>query len=187
MTNRDAGPVRLSDLTDGSAAVAALTEIFFESSSRTEFSSPQERQNFLERWTSFYLKRYPEDVWFWREADGGFAGYLTGCRDSAGAAALYESVPGYAVFEDCFGAFPAHLHVNCRNERRNSGFGARLVEHFAASCREDGLAGVHIVTAPTARNAGFYRRIGFTEEVVRSFGNRSLLFMGRPLKTEGRA
>ena len=181
------GPVRLSELPNPAAAKAALTEIFFESSSRTGFTSSQERQSFLERWTGFYLARYPEDIWLWQETDGGFAGYLTGCRDSAGARPLHEAVPGYAVFEDCFGAFPAHLHVNCRNTRRNAGIGARLVECFAASCREDGLAGVHIVTAPTARNVGFYLRTGFTERVTRSFGNRPLLFMGRRLSAEGKA
>ena len=94
------GPVRLSDLASPTAALEALTAIFFESSSRTAFTSSQERQNFLERWTGFYLTHYPADVWLWRETDGGFAGYLTGCRDSAGAAPLYEAVPGYAVFED---------------------------------------------------------------------------------------
>ncbi len=177
--------VRLSDLVDQAAAIAALTDIFFESSARTEFTSSQERQNFLERWTEFYLTRYPEDVWFWREADGTFAGYLTGCRNSVGAMPLYDTVPGYKLFEDCFGAFPAHLHVNCRNDRRNLGIGARMVEHFAQGCRENGLAGVHIVTAPTARNVGFYQRAGFTHEVIRGFGSRSLLFMGRHLGAEG--
>ena len=176
-----AGAVRLSDLAAPEAALAALTAIFFESSSRTSFTSPQERQNFLERWTGYYLNRYPEDVWLWREADGSFAGYLTGCRDSAGAAPLYEAVPGSAVFEDCFAAFPAHLHVNCRKDRQGLGIGGRLVGHFAALCREAGLAGVHIVTAPTARNVGFYQRAGFTERVLREFGSRSLLFMGQTL------
>ena len=181
------GPVRLSDLASPAAALEALTAMFFESSSRTAFTSPQERQSFFERWTGFYLNRYPADVWLWHEADGGFAGYLTGCRDSAGAKPLYEAVPGYAVFEDCFGAFPAHLHVNCRNDRRNSGIGARLIERFAVDCRANGLAGVHIVTAPAARNVGFYQRAGFTERVIRDFGTRSLLFMGRRLGAEGEA
>ena len=183
----DEGPVRLSDLADPAPALAALTEIFFESSSRTGFSSPEERQSFLERWTGFYLSRYPEDVWLWRDADGGFAGYLTGCRDSAAAEPLYRAVPGYALFEDCFQAFPAHLHVNCRDGRRGAGIGARLVEHFAAACRADGLAGVHIVTAPAARNVGFYQRTGFTERVLRDFGGRPLLLMGRRLRAEGGA
>ncbi|MEI6558395.1 MAG: GNAT family N-acetyltransferase [Rhodospirillaceae bacterium] len=183
----DSGPVCLSELAETAAAVAALTGIFFETSSRTDFSSPGERQGFLERWTGFYLTRYPDEVWFWRDADGVLAGYLTGCRDSAGAAPLFDAVPGYPVFEDCFGAFPAHLHVNCRADRQNRGIGARLVEHFTARCRAAGLAGVHIVTAPTARNVGFYQRTGFTHQVTRNFGSRSLLFMGRPLRAEGGA
>lgn len=179
-------PVRLSDLADTAPALAALREIFFESSSRTVFSSASERQDFCRRWTSFYLECCPDDVWFWRESGGSVVGYLTGCRESAGARRLYADVPGYAVFESCFADFPAHFHVNCRADRRGGGIGARLVECFVENCRRLGLAGVHLVTAPEARNVGFYQRLGFTVRLPRPFGGRSLLFMGRCLLAETR-
>jgi GNAT superfamily N-acetyltransferase len=180
------GPVRLSDLVDPAPALTALREIFFESSSRTVFSSEEDRQAFYRRWTSFYRERCPDDVWFWQDASGTFAGYLTGCRNSAEAQPLFAEVPGYAVFESCFAEFPAHFHVNCRADRRGHGLGARLVETFVEDCRRTGLTGLHLVTAPDARNIGFYQRLGFTIRLTRPFGTRSLLFMGRSLKAETR-
>jgi GNAT superfamily N-acetyltransferase len=180
------GPIRLSGLADPAPALTALRDIFFESSSRTVFASDEDRQAFFRRWTSFYLERCPEDVWFWREPPDGFAGYLTGCRDSAGADRLFAEVPGYAVFAGCFADFPGHFHVNCRAGRRGQGLGARLVGTFVEDCRGAGLAGLHLVTAPEARNVGFYRRLGFTVTLNRPFANRSLLFMGRSLKPETR-
>ncbi len=173
--------VRLTDLADPAPAVRALEEIFFESSSRTEFASASERERFYRRWTHFYLTRCQTDVWFHQDGQGDISGYLTGCRDSGAARDLFDELPAYALFETYFPAFPAHLHVNCRADRRGQGIGAALVEAFAADCRSAGLAGVHLVTAPGARNVGFYHRLGFTRRESRPFGNRTLLFLGRPL------
>ena len=177
-------PIRLSALADPAPALAALERIFFESASRTEFASADERSAFFARWTSFYLERCRDDVWFWREPDGILSAYLTGCRDSAGAAPLYQSLPAYALFESSFVAFPAHLHVNCRGDRRNLGIGGRLIDVFAEECRRAGLTGVHVVTAPEARNVRFYQRAGFTERVLRAFSGRPLLLLGRRLMAE---
>ncbi|MEI8395777.1 MAG: N-acetyltransferase [Rhodospirillaceae bacterium] len=174
--------VRLSDLAEPGPALAALEAIFFESSVRTEFAAADERRGFFERWTAYYLEHCRRDVWFWRDADGGIAGYLTGCRDSAAAAGIYAALPAYALFEDCFVEYPAHLHVNCFGTRRNVGIGARLIERFALECREAGLPGLHVVTGPGARNVGFYHRVGFTEHKVRAWQGRPLLFMGRSLR-----
>lgn len=184
MTAPGGRPVRLTEFTDPASALAALEDIFFESSSRTSFASTAERNGFRERWTSFYLNQCRADVWFWQDADGTVSGYLTGCRDSAGAGPLFRDLPAYAVFETCFGAFPAHLHVNCRADRRGQGIGAALVEVFVSECRAAGLPGIHLVTAPDARNVGFYQRLGFTIRELRPFGSRSLLFLGRSLITE---
>ena len=186
MTVAGGGSIRLSDLTDPAPALTALREIFFESSSRTVFSSESERGGFFRRWTAFYVEQCPGDVWLWRDSGGDFAGYLTGCRSSAEAGPLFTDVPGYAVFQSGFVDFPAHFHVNCRADRRGLGLGARLVECFIEDCRDAGLAGVHLVTAPEARNVGFYQRLGFTVRQSRPFGSRSLLFMGRCLLAETR-
>lgn len=173
--------IRLTDIPEKGPAVAALTDIFFQSSSRTSFATAAERTAFLARWTAYYLDHCPDDVLLWREADGSITGYLTGCRDSAGAIPLHDGLPGYTVFADCFAAFPAHLHVNCRPDRRGRGIGAALIEAFASDCAGAGLAGLHIVTAPSARNVQFYARAGFDHRVDRAWAGHPLLFMGRRL------
>lgn len=153
-------------------ALAALERIFFASSLRQSFPDDAARAGFFAAWTGWYLQEAPHDVLLWRDAESGdWAGYLTGCRDSAGAAPLFETIPLYHLFADLFGRFPAHLHVNVDETRRRRGVGAALAARFAADCR----TGVHIVTGALAHNRAFYRRCGFAFEVERS----GLLLMGK--------
>ncbi|WP_448206618.1 N-acetyltransferase family protein [Azospirillum sp. sgz302134] len=169
--------VRLTEMPDPAAALAALEEIFFLSTTRTRFASPEERAAFRQTWTGWYLEQAPADVWFAVEEDGTILGYLTGCKDSAGAVELARSIPKYEVFADRFRDFPAHLHVNVRPGYRDRGIGRMLVDHYAEDCRADGLPGVHLVTAVFARNVAFYQRAGFTDAIQRG----PLLFLGRRL------
>jgi hypothetical protein len=37
------------------------------------------------------------------------------------------------------------------------------------------------VTSPEAANVSFYKRLGFDQEVIRTFNERALLFMGKNL------
>lgn len=152
-------------------ALTALERIFFASSLRKNFPDDAARAAFFNVWTGWYVKEAPQDVLLWRDPDcGGWSGYLTGCRDSAGASALFQTIPLYDRFCDLFAAFPAHLHVNVDEARRGQGVGAALVAAFARDCK----TGVHVVTGAKARNRAFYRRCGFTAEVERG----GLLFMG---------
>lgn len=169
--------VRLTKVPDPSAALRALEEIFFLSSSHTEFPSEAARAAFFRTWTGWYLENEPWDVWLWRDPDGSFGGYLTGCLDSMDAEGLFETIPKYGTFDDLFARYPAHLHVNVHPDRRGRGIGARLVERFVEDCVAEGVPGVHIVTAAGMRNIGFYNRLGFNDAVLR----KPLLFLGRPL------
>lgn len=161
--------VRLPEVADRAAALAGLREIFFLSTDRA-FAGEEERQRFLATWAGWYLEAAVDDVLLWVEGER-VVGYLTGCRDSAGAAPLFDRVPGYAVFADLFRRFPAHLHVNVHPDRRGAGIGGALVDTFAHACG----SGLHVVTGVGARNAAFYRRRGFSFAEAR--GPR--LFLGR--------
>jgi GNAT superfamily N-acetyltransferase len=153
-------------------ALTALERIFFASSLRKSFADDDARAAFFAVWTGWHIKEAPQDVLLWRDPDSGdWEGYLTGCRDSAGATELFDRIPLYDRFSDLFDAFPAHLHVNVDEACRGQGVGAALVEAFARDCK----TGVHVVTGSQARNRAFYRRCGFTAEVERD----GLLFMGR--------
>lgn len=168
---------RLTELPDRAGALAALEAIFFASTTRTDFGSDAERAAFLATWTGWYVAEAPHDIWIAAAADGTVTGYLTGCKDSAGAEALARTIPKYGVFADRFAAYPAHLHVNVRPGWRDHGIGRQLVERFVADCAADGLPGVHLVTGAFARNEVFYRRAGFTDALQRG----PLLFLGRRL------
>ncbi|PWC86580.1 GCN5 family acetyltransferase [Azospirillum sp. TSH100] len=168
---------RLTDLPDRAMAVAALEEIFFASTTRTEFASAADRAAFLATWTGWFVEDAPRDIWMAVAADGRIVGYLTGCKDSAGSAELARRIPKYEVFADHFAAYPAHFHINVRPGWREHGLGRRLLDRFTEDCRADGLAGVHLVTAVFARNVEFYRRAGFTDACQRG----PLLFLGRRL------
>lgn len=170
---------RLTALPGRDAALAALVEIFFASTTRTEFASPAERVAFLDTWTGWYVAEAPRDIWMALAGEGLVVGYLTGCKDSAGSVELARRIPKYEVFADHFTAYPAHFHVNVRPGWRDHGLGRRLVDRFAEDCRSDGLPGVHLVTAVFARNVGFYQRAGFTDACQRG----PLLFLGRRLDT----
>ncbi len=173
----DARLVRLTDHPDRDAALAALEAIFFASTTRTDFASASERAAFLETWTGWFVTHAPADLWFALAGDGTVIGYLTGCKDSAGAVPLDRTIPKYDVFADRFAAYPAHFHVNVRPGWRDHGVGRALVERFAEDCRADGLPGLHLVTGVFARNVVFYQRAGFTDALQRG----PLLFLGRRL------
>ncbi|CAO3378958.1 N-acetyltransferase family protein [Azospirillum argentinense] len=169
--------VRLPELPDREAALAALEDIFFLSTLRKNFASAEERAAFFRTWTGWYVERAPDDLWFALAEDGAIIGYLTGCKDSAGAVDLARIIPKYEVFADRFATFPAHLHVNVRPGLRDHGVGRALVDRFAEDCRADGLPGLHLVTGVFARNVSFYQRAGFTVATQRG----PLLFLGRRL------
>ncbi|TWA70900.1 L-amino acid N-acyltransferase YncA [Azospirillum baldaniorum] len=169
--------VRLPELPNREAALAALEDIFFLSTLRKDFATAAERDAFFRTWTGWYVERAPDDVWFALAEDGAVIGYLTGCKDSAGAVDLARIIPKYEVFADRFAAFPAHLHVNVRPGFRDHGIGRALVDRFAEDCRANGLPGLHLVTGVFARNVSFYQRAGFTAATQRG----ALLFLGRPL------
>lgn len=163
------------------AAREQIREIFFLSAARRGFADAGERAAFAARWLDHYLTHESGRLFLARASAGSLAGYLTGCADSRAAAPLYRAIPHYALFEDRFALYPAHLHVNCRPEARGRGIGAALVAAFVGQLTAAGVSGVHIVTAPGARNARFYRRCGFDEEEQRAAGSGVLLLMGRRL------
>jgi len=158
-----------------------VEEIFYLSSSRREFGNPDEKLRFLERWTGYYRRNEPQHFLLATAPDGRVAGYLSGCADSRAARRLYSDIPYFAVFEDLFEVYPAHLHVNCHPEFRGRGIGTALIKAFIEVCSAAKLAGVHLVTSPGARNVNFYRRCGFGFSLTRNWRENELLFLAMAL------
>ncbi|MEH6550805.1 MAG: GNAT family N-acetyltransferase [Pseudomonadales bacterium] len=164
----------------GADDLESLKAIFFEASNRQEFSDEKEKKAFYETWTGYYLDVGGDsDVLLLKEA-GEVQGYLMGTAQSEGALDFYRyRVPSYAIFNDMFADYPAHLHLNLSSEARNRGLGSYLMETYCEKLRADSIPGVHVVTSPDSRNSVFYQRAGFTHLEQRSLVGHSYLFLGK--------
>ncbi len=182
-------PLRIrayGDLEAPEALGREIEEILLTSANPQRVADESARAAFLDRWLTPYLEAYPDQVLLALDEaeDGRVLGVLNGCLDSAAATVFRDLHPYYRLFADLYEDYPAHFHVNCRPAHRSRGVGSRLVQAFVALCRDAGLPGVHLVTAPGLRNVGFYRRNGFTEAVERSEAGHSYLFLGQQLAVD---
>jgi GNAT superfamily N-acetyltransferase len=158
-----------------------LREIFFLSSVRQDFESPEEKEAFFERWTSYYLTHIPDLVFIFLQKDR-LAGYIMGCADSRMAEPIIiPQRASYALFADLFPSYPAHLHINMHPDFRGQGLGAQLINALIDALKKRGRIGLHLITSPDARNVAFYRQNGFTYEETRNWKGQPLLFMGRSI------
>lgn len=181
MNNPALSCVTIVPFSGASDELAAIREIFFLSSSRTQFASAVEREDFLARWTDYYLDHCRKYIFLARHG-ASVVGYLTGCAQSFKALPFFKDrVKSYALFMDQFDRFPAHLHVNCHPDVRNIGIGRLLVERFEVALATT-APGVHVVTSPLSQNVHFYHRLGFTYAITRETeGGKQLLFLGKAL------
>lgn len=162
-------------------ALAQIEEIFWETSARQEFPSAEERQRFLDRYLGEYLRNYPQYVWVARQGDQ-VLGYILGVASTSEARTIRENSPHLELFEDMYGRYPAHLHINCRAQARGHGVGSDLVKRFERELVKQGVTGVHLITSPTARNVGFYLKNGYAHKVERLWNDRPLLLLGKTLQ-----
>ena len=161
-----------------------IEEILLVSANPRRVADASSRAAFLARWLAPYTRGYPEHLLLAFSAAGQgerVLGVLSGCPDSAGATVFRDLHPYYRLFSDLYADYPAHFHINCHPAHRGRGVGSHLVRAFLARCRTAGLSGVHLVTAPGARNVGFYRRNGFTDAIERAEEGHAYLFLGQRL------
>ena len=176
----------LTDLgaAERAAALPIIEKIFFLSSARGGTLLGPDREEFYRLWTGYYLDHHP-DLVLLAESDGAVIGYLMGCDRSAEATQLFDDIFYYRAFEDCYAAYPAHLHLNVLPEHRGVGVGADLIARFEDVCGGRGCDGVHLVTAAGARNRSFYDREGFSLVSERQVEGRDLVLLGKKIGTKG--
>jgi GNAT superfamily N-acetyltransferase len=153
-----------------------VSEIFFESSTKKDFSDLREKKAFAWKYLDFYITHYPQYLWV--ALDGqNVLGYILGMPFTLDSS-LYSIQPHLKKFENLFSDFPAHLHINCHHEARGKGIGGKLVQRFIEQLNGVGLSGVHIMTGAESRNRDFYRKLGFHFELIQD----GVCFMGLNLK-----
>lgn len=155
-----------------------VRSIFFESSTKKEFKDQAERDAFEWKYLGFYLAHYPELAWV--AAGEKVLGYCIAASVSD-TPELYAIQPHLRVFAEHFSAYPAHLHINLSSEARGQGLGGKLIEACSKALKERSCSGLHIMTAPDARNRHFYLRLGFQFQTELAFKGSPILFMGKKL------
>lgn len=159
-----------------------IREIFFKCSFRKNFESQNDRDQFFNKWTQYYLEADPKEILVAVNKADQIVGYLMGCSDSRAAIPwMMERIAYYDIFEDCFETYPAHLHINCDPEVQGRGIGSKLIQAYCDQKAKEGLSGVHLVTTTDAPNVAFYKKNGFEFTLERQWNQSQLLLMGKTL------
>lgn len=161
--------------------LADLDHVFFMSSARQSFASPEERAEFRERWLGRYLLHFPQYALVALSDSQNAIGYVAGSVDDPGRDPVFADLSFLSAFRDLTARYPAQLHVNLDAAWRGRGVGSRLVDSFSDLARDAGAPGVHVVTARGMRNIGFYITNGFFERGAAMINDRELVFLGRDL------
>ena len=158
-----------------------IKEIFYLCSSVKDFKDFEHKEAFFKKWCGDYLQKSPSN--FYIALDGNIVvGYLSGFLDSKEGLNNFL-IRGPELFKDCFDKFPAHFHINCSPNHQGKGIGRLLVDYYIQQLSKSSINGVHLITSTDADNLGFYRALGFTNEVARSFNSHQLLLMGKEISS----
>jgi GNAT superfamily N-acetyltransferase len=170
----------LTELPDAGRIAAAAERIFWDNAHTGRFASAAERAAYRELWFARYVRHCPAAFFLALDAAGATAGYLAGSVVSNA-----PPMPGpdyYALLPPALlEAYPGHLHVNVRAERRGRGIGAALVAAFLDHGRSGGLAGAHAVTAAGSPAARFFERCGLAPAAEIGWRGRRLAFLAAKL------
>lgn len=145
--------------------LSQVEEIFFESSTKKDFTSQKERDEFQWKYLGYYIQHFPELCWIALEADK-VLGYLV-CAPETDTQEFYLIQPHLLKFKDQYERFPAHLHMNMHFESRGKGVGSLLLKHCFKELKTRRVNGLHILTGKDSKNREFYLKLGLTHAVER--------------------
>jgi len=161
-----------------------IREIFFLSSKYAAILDTSQEEAFFNRWAGSYIENYDSHFYLaLSRTTNQLLGYLSGCPNSLASLNKLD-IPCLSLFEDLFTQYPAHLHINCHPLSRGKGIGTQLINQFCKDLCDQKIPGVHIITSPTAKNIGFYKRTNFSYQTSRKLNETSFHFMGRVINTQ---
>jgi GNAT superfamily N-acetyltransferase len=164
---------------DGPEVRSGVEAVFWETAA-TPHPTGLARAAFQDLWLDQYLGHEPYLAFVARDTAGRIGGYLVGCHVDPARSPRFAALAYFQTFSAATARYPAHLHINLTADWRGYGIGGLLIDAFAATVRNAGLAGFHVVTGAAARNVAFYTRQGF-REIARSSNARGnvVVFLGR--------
>lgn len=161
--------------------MAAVDDIFFQSSNTQLFSSNEARQQFRDKWLGRYLRHYGDCCFIALDQDSRPVGYIAGSLTDPARDPVFADMPHYGAFAHVTERFPAQLHINVHEDARGKGVGRKLIEVFAAHALAKKAKGIHAITSRGSRNIRFYQANGFREAACTLVNNRELVFLARSL------
>ena len=170
---------KADEVADFLSCLADIDDIFFASSARRDFSSPEEKQAFQELSLGRYIERHRSSFFVALDADGRAVGYLAGCLENPITLSHFNDVAYFRSIEDICRDYPAHLHVNVAEWYRNRGLGTALVGRFVEWAKLHSVRGIHLVTSSAARSIPFYQRSGFIQLRTFPWNSAISVCMGR--------
>lgn len=174
---------RWSGLAGRDRLTPALDRIFFAASNTKSFDSDAVRAAFRKRWLGRYLDDMPELAHLMflapEPAADALAGYVVGDLADPAGRARYDDIGYFHLLADKTRYFPAHLHINLREDARGRGLGSRLLQRFIDDAAGARCPGVHVVTGANLRNVGFYLRNGFAPRHTFAWKGNELVMLGR--------
>jgi GNAT superfamily N-acetyltransferase len=172
---------RADEVADFANCLGDIDDIFFQSSAKREFCSPEEKQAFREMSLDRYIEKHRSSFFVALDAEGRAVGYLAGCLENPKTLSHFNDVAYFRSIEDICRDYPAHLHVNIAEGYRNRGLGTALVGRFVEWAKLHSVKGLHLVTSSTARSIPFYRRSGFIQLRTFPWNSGISVCMGRKL------
>ena len=124
----------------------------------------------------------PHVLFFVASKGGQVLGYICASSSTKSDVALLDKLKHLNLFNDHYKSHPAHLHINCHAKARGLGIGSKLLLRLEKELIAQEIDGLHLITAPEARNVGFYRKNGFTSEEKAQQNGVTFLFMGKILE-----
>jgi GNAT superfamily N-acetyltransferase len=170
--------IALSELPTPTPLLAAAESVFFESSSRKNFPSPQERARFLNRYFGIYAEQDPGHFLLALEGEE-VLGYLAGTPGTREE--HLELNPYLKAFHGQLTRYPAHLHINFTSRARGLGLGSLLIREFEGILEREKVPGVHLITGALERNVGFYLKNGYEEVAQTDWNGAKLVMLGHRL------
>jgi GNAT superfamily N-acetyltransferase len=170
--------IPMSELPRPKPLLDAAETVFFESSSKKNFTDPEEKKRFLQRYFGIYAEQDPSHFLLAVEGDD-LLGYLAGTPSTREE--HLELNPYLQAFRAELGLYPAHLHINFTSRARGLGLGSLLVRRFEEILQREAVPGVHIVTGALERNVGFYMKNGYEEVALTDWNGAKLMMLGHRL------
>ena len=150
-----------------------VESIFFDNSTKKEFSSEEERRNFLNKYLVHYLENCSESCFV--ALNEKVIGYILICVDTAKDDDLLRLNPTLKNYQNHFSDYPAHLHINTHSSQQGKGVGGKLLNDAIAKIN---VKGIHLITAQNARNVHFYLKNNF--QIVENYPDNTVI-LGRKL------